>query len=263
MDTPAGSNVLARGILRAGHGLQEAASRGRRQARPPPLRAPSQLTRTGKARWRESGTPSSDLYLKVVIDDSVPWKIELLRIADRLEKRQSQKRWPEQSFSLAERDIMFAAYIIRKLIEANKLSDDVTGREIVVIEHPLSGRAPDIMSYERIWENYDLQAGVECVLSLRDLCNQVIHSFNWTIVRYEHGGLGGIFVSSDRARRKILYFVDIVLLVVILREVGYDDVVEIQMKRDTNGQMQVISLLGADTRTTRYEWLMTSRSHRE
>jgi hypothetical protein len=195
-----------------------------------------------------------------VIDDSGPWKIELLRIADRLERRQSQKRWPEQSFFLTERDIMFAAYMIRKLVEAKKLSDDATGRDIVVIEHPLSGSVPDMMSYERIWKNYDLQAGVECTLSLVDLCNQIIHSFNWTIACDEHGGLGGIFVSSDRARRKTLYFVDIALLIVILREVGYDDVVEMQMKRDANGQVQVVSLIGADTRTARYEWLMTSRS---
>ena len=95
-----------------------------------------------------------------MISDSVPWKIELLRIADRLEKRQTQKRWSEQSFFLAERDVMLAAYIIRKLIEAKKLSDDVTGREVVVIQHPLSGRVPDLMSYERVWKNYDLQAGV-------------------------------------------------------------------------------------------------------
>jgi hypothetical protein len=188
------------------------------------------------------------------------WKIELLRIADRLEKRQTQKHWPAQSFFLAERDVMVAAYIIRKLIEAKKLSDDVTSRKVVVIQHPLSGRVPDLTSYKKIWKNYDLQTGTECTLSLRDLCNQVIHSFNWTIVCYEHGGLGGIFLSSDRERQKILYFVYINLLIVILREVGYDDVVEVQMERDANGELQVISLLGADTRTARYEWLMTSRS---
>jgi hypothetical protein len=73
-----------------------------------------------------------------VIGDSAPWEAELLRIADRLEKRKTQKRWHEESRFLVERDIMIAAYIIRKLMEAKKLSDHVTGREIVVIQHPLS-----------------------------------------------------------------------------------------------------------------------------
>ena len=211
-------------------------------------------------RWRESGTPSSNLYLNVVIDDQCRGRSSFCGSQTGWKGARARNVGLSNPSSSPDATI-FAAYMIRKLVEANKISDDVTGRNIVVIEHPLSGRVPDVMSYERIWKNYDLQAGVECTLSLIDLCNQIIHSFNWTIVRYEPGGLGGIFVSSDRARRKTLYFVDIVLFIVILREIGYDDVVEIQMKRDANGQMQAISLLGADTRTARYEWLMTSRSH--
>ena len=94
-----------------------------------------------------------------MIGDSVPWKIELLRIAARLERRKTQKRWTQQTTFMVERDIMVAAFAIRRLTEAHKLSDDVTGREIVVIHYPLSGRVPDHMSYERIWQHYDLGAG--------------------------------------------------------------------------------------------------------
>jgi hypothetical protein len=71
-----------------------------------------------------------------VIGDSVPWKIELLRIAARLERRKTQKRWTQQTTFLVERDIMIAAFAIRKLTEAHKLSDDVARREVVVIQHP-------------------------------------------------------------------------------------------------------------------------------
>jgi hypothetical protein len=114
-------------------------------------------------------------YTPIVIGDSVPWKIELLRIAVRLERRKTQKRWTEQTTFLVERDIMVAAFAIRRLIEAHKLSDDVTGREVVVVQHPLSGRVPDYMSYERIWQHYDLGAGTEYVLTLGEFCNQIIH----------------------------------------------------------------------------------------
>jgi putative aminopeptidase FrvX len=95
------------------------------------------------------------------------------------------------------------------------------------------------------------------VLTLAEFCNQIIHSFNWTVVRNEYGGLGGVFFSSDRARRKVLYFADIDLIVVLLREIGYDGVVSMSMIREVNGDLKVTSLLGADTRTARYEWLMT------
>jgi hypothetical protein len=196
-------------------------------------------------------------YTPVVIGDSVPWKIELLRIATRLERRKVQKRWTDQTNFLVERDIMVAAFGIRRLIEAHKLSGDVTDREVVVIQHALSDRVPDYMSHERIWQNYDLGAGTECVLTLGEFCNQIIHSFNWAVVCHEDGGLEGVFFSSDRARRKVLYFACIDLIVLLLREVGYDDVVSMSMTREGNGDWRVLSLLGADTRTARYEWLMT------
>jgi hypothetical protein len=59
-------------------------------------------------------------------------------------------------------------------------------------------RVPDYMSYERIWQHYDLGAGTEHALMMGEFCNQIIHSFNWTIVCHEDGGLGGVFFSSDR-----------------------------------------------------------------
>lgn len=190
-------------------------------------------------------------YTPVVIGDSAPWKVELLRIAARLERRKTQKRWTEQTNFLVERDIMVAAFAVRRLIEGHKLSQDVTARDVMVIRHPLSGHVPDYMSYERIWQNYDLGGGTECVLTLGEFCNQIIHSFNWTVVCHEDGGLGGVFFSSDRARRKVLYFAYIDLIVMLLREVGYDDVVSMSMTRDGNGDLEVTSLLGAET--ARYE----------
>jgi hypothetical protein len=171
------------------------------------------------------------------------------RIMARLERRKTQKRWTEQTTFLVERDIIVAAFAIRRLIEAHKLSDDVTGREVMVIQHPLSGRVPDCMSYGRIWQYYDLGAGTEYVLTLGEFCNQIIHSFNWTVICHEDGGLGGVFFSSDRAPRKVLYFTYIDLIVVLLREVGYDDVVSMSMTREGNGYRRVTSLPGADTCT--------------
>jgi hypothetical protein len=46
-----------------------------------------------------------------------------------------------------------------------------------------------------------------------------------------------------------LYFAYIDLIVMLLREVGYDNVVSISMTRGGNGDWKVTSLLGADTCT--------------
>jgi hypothetical protein len=89
-----------------------------------------------------------------VISDSVPWRGELRRIADRLEKRKSQRRWTEHASFAVERDVMVAAYAIRRLIEARKLSDDLTSTEVEVIRHNLSAAAPGPS---------DLRPGVEAL----------------------------------------------------------------------------------------------------
>jgi hypothetical protein len=55
-------------------------------------------------------------------------------------------------------------------------------------------------------------------------------------------------VGASRGR-KVLYFAYIDLIVMLLREVGYDNVVSISMTRGGNGDWKVTSLLGADTCT--------------
>jgi hypothetical protein len=60
-----------------------------------------------------------------VISDSEPWKAELLKTADRLDRRSIQERWTDRSGFLVERDIMLGAYAIRKLLDTPaKISDE-------------------------------------------------------------------------------------------------------------------------------------------
>jgi hypothetical protein len=113
-----------------------------------------------------------------------------------------------------------------------------------------------------VWKHYNLTVSTECALTLADFCNQIIHSFAWAFAGPETGGFTGLFFSSDRARRRYLYFADSELIVSLLRRVAYDDVVEQHMVRDSNGDWQIVSLVGADVRSARYEWLMTRGSRR-
>ena len=172
----------------------------------------------------------------------MPWKRELLRIADRLEKRPIQRRWTEHTYFMIERDIMIAAFAIRKLIDAHKLSDEITRRELVVIQHPLSGRVPDLLNYQRFWEHYDLLAGTETTLSLREFCNQIIHSYNWGVVRNREIALAGLFVSSDRERSKVVYFADMEMIAMLLRQIADDDIVSMRLGREADGERQVLPL---------------------
>lgn len=79
-----------------------------------------------------------------MIQDSVPWKEELLRIAIRLERRRTQERWADRSGYLVERDVMVSSYTIRKLVEATKVSDKLVGRSFTVAMYPLIGKMSDV-----------------------------------------------------------------------------------------------------------------------
>jgi hypothetical protein len=183
-----------------------------------------------------------------VITDSTPWKIELLRIADRLERKKTQRRWTEQTGFLVERDVMVGAYALRKLLEARKISDLLANRQVLIKEHVLleGSRPPDMHNRYFIWENYDLDVCKEHAFTLWAFCNQIIHSWNWMISATEDDQFDGFYVSSDRERRSSLYFVAIDLYIELLRAVGSETVVSITMGRDKKGEMHIISVMSDD-----------------
>jgi len=182
-----------------------------------------------------------------MISDSVPWKEELLKVASRLEKKKVQTRWAERSSFLVERDVMVGAYAVRRLNEAHKISDKLAARRLKVKSHALIGGAPDVLNRFEFWEHYDLEKSEEVELSVREFCNQVIHSWNWHISATDESPwlFNGIFISSDRKRRSCLYFIDVDMLVELFRSVGNEDIVSADMRRNSDGEMIYINLVGA------------------
>lgn len=178
-----------------------------------------------------------------MIFDSIPWKDELLKIADRLESRKTQRRWTERTGFLVERDIMLSAYAVRKLLEARKISDILAARRVPVRQHSLLGRTPDWWNRSSVWENYDLDTGQDQSMSISDFCNQIIHSWNWAISAKERGDFDGVYVSSDRRRSKALYFIDIDVLIELLRDVGSENVAEIEILANEQGERYVSRVL--------------------
>lgn len=175
-----------------------------------------------------------------MIADSVPWKQDLLRVAHNLEKRKTLARWTERTSFLVERDTMTAAYAVRKLIEAHKLSDELRAEPIHVQRYALVGRPVDIWSRDEFVERYDMAHPEDVTLSLVELCNQIVHSWIWMLSPIgEPPQFDGIYVCSDRARKRHVYFVHVDTLITVFRSAGLDDVVTLQMVRDADGVMHV------------------------
>lgn len=185
-----------------------------------------------------------------MIWESHPWRDELCRVAERLERWTVAVDWDDEvtSFEM-ERDVMLSAYAVRKLLDAHKLADSTAAMRIGIDTFPLVDRVPDLMNWHRLDEFYDLAASSREELTLTELCNQVIHSFVFVPeVAFEGdeatetGGLAGFLVASDRARSSRLYRIDVQALTRLVRLVGTEDVVSTRMVRDAAGQWQVSNL---------------------
>ncbi|MCJ8518522.1 hypothetical protein ABID21_001154 [Pseudorhizobium tarimense] len=65
-----------------------------------------------------------------MIADSAPWKDELLKDADLIERWAAKARPSERGSILIERKVFVSAFAMRKLIECEKVSSDVEGRSL-------------------------------------------------------------------------------------------------------------------------------------
>lgn len=174
--------------------------------------------------------------------ESWPWKRDLARQGDVLQKRIQQRRWSEASCANVERDIFLSAYVVRKLLEAGKISDEVETTSLRAVEYSLrKGCTVDIMNWHKLDELYDLSSGTETVVNIREYCNQIIHSFVFSLSFSESGGLEGFFVASDREKDRRLLYLNIRTVAEALQCVTEDDIVSLQMSRNGVGMpMKII-----------------------
>ena len=145
-------------------------------------------------------------YCRGVIHESIPWKDELVKVADRLEAKTKQKRWTDRTGYLIERDFVASAYAMRKLIEADGVSKGLGERQIPVRRFDFSGRPP--CSSGDIAESYDFENGRRTTLSVVELCKEILHSVVFAFCCGETDDLfDGIYVSSDRHESDYVYLV--------------------------------------------------------
>lgn len=137
---------------------------------------------------------------------------------------------------------MNAGYAVRKLLEARKLSDELRLETVEVQSHRLLTEPVDIWNRVEFYEHYDMEHPTTVRLTLSEFCNQIVHSWVWMMSASDTQPLhfDGVYVSSDHARRSHVYFIDLESLLRVFRSVGLDDIVQLQMRRDSDGQMQIV-----------------------
>ncbi len=161
---------------------------------------------------------------RAMISESFYWKSDLLKQAAALTRRRTQKRWPDAALARCEQTVMLGFYSVRKLIESGKLTDRVANLNINVGLRPATGEVVHRMNCTRISELYDWENVLKKTVSLSYLCNQVIHSYVFSLLFGEDDALMSVLVTSDRQRSKELLEVTIEEVISVFEVVGRDDV---------------------------------------
>ena len=165
-----------------------------------------------------------------MIYESYYWKNELLKLANKIEKRTNSKRWwTESQHGTFEKEIMIGFYIVRKLIDAKKFTNSIVSTKISGKKYPNNGKNITIRTNNRFYEFYDFEKGNPEKFDLIFLCNQIVHSYIFSPcfgcdeeVKGNSMTLEAIYFNSDENRNKWLYEITINSIVKIFRELGND-----------------------------------------
>jgi hypothetical protein len=171
-----------------------------------------------------------------MIADSWSWKRYVAKCAASLERASTQRRWPDAAFARVERDILVAAFAVRKLMDSYKLSDEMERANVRCTVYPALAPLPDYTDRHEVDKYYDLSMPRQRSLSLRNLCNQIVHSYVLFLDVDAGSGLGGFFVVSERDREQCVRYMAIANMYRLLREVAEDDIVYIERRRPKPGE---------------------------
>ena len=178
-----------------------------------------------------------------MIYESEPWKEEIIRISDRLERRYNQRQWSERSFFNLEKEVFLGLFSMRKLMESNKVADAVTKQKIELAVYPAGNKHVTLLNQDKLSELYDLYAGKKEKLTYRDICNQFIHRSIFAPFTPNGKSLVGFFIASDKVKKKELYYIQLKVIVEILRNVGNDHPSQFKMNFDEKKKEYAISIL--------------------
>ena len=151
-----------------------------------------------------------------------------------------------QAFIKLQKFTIYTAVVVRKLIESNKVSDELIAENFSIhkFDKKTKRKVSIIDAYE-IEKFYDLENPIKINTSLRLITDRFIHSFHfmpkydWQKIdetknevdseNWSNKGLIGIYISSDNSKEKYLEFIELKTYIAILKKVLSDRVMSMQL----------------------------------
>lgn len=148
---------------------------------------------------------------------------------------ESKPDFEDDYFNLrVEKFIFVIAFIIRKLIESNKISDELLANEYPAYKYKKieNERSIDFLNYHHVDEFYELACQEGCKFKIREMCNLFIHSFVFMLsFDEEFKNFTGVLINSDRSKNSWLYEIDFEIFVEVINDVINDNIVSVEYSR--------------------------------
>jgi len=165
-----------------------------------------------------------------MIYESVYWKKDLLKLSRKLTKRKRSGIWDEADHADFEKEIMIGFYIVRKLSEAQKLSNETISTKLQGFKIPSNGKKINHLSISQYPEYYDFENLTQAKLDIKLIWNNIIHSYVFSpFFSEEYNELLGIHFTSDSKRNICLFSLDIEVIIDFFKKVGRDYPMHISM----------------------------------
>lgn len=174
-----------------------------------------------------------------MIYESYVWKKELKKELNNFRKLvakmdlSGEPGIPDDINLKVEKFFFVSAYIIRKMNEAKKLSDELNKMNVPTVQYRRVNKDHKIhfMNNHNLERFYKLEGGSNSSMGLAVLCNTLIHSFIFKVVvsnSEETDGkitVTGILVNSDYSKDKAIYHIELEDFFKIIEETISDNVV--------------------------------------
>lgn len=141
--------------------------------------------------------------------ESCYWKEALKRTSKSIRPVAKPRRWSERAHCLVERDIMVGFFIVRRLIELQKVSDRVREFRVGVYSYPNRGKLVHRLNRADLEELYDTAKGLKQMKKPLYLSNQFIHAYTSFVMRGQDRNWDSVWVVSDFDRNHCIWRVPI------------------------------------------------------
>lgn len=154
-----------------------------------------------------------------MIFETYYWQLELKRLARKLRGHMAQKRWLDASDASVEKCIMLGFYSVRKTLEAFHPPPNMSF-DIAVATFPRNKEKLSPICFPDVTEAFDLNKHSSEIIELRELCNQIIHSYYFSVWLNDSSKLKGVFFCSDRLKNKKIYRIDMSVIVSLFEKIA-------------------------------------------